>query len=151
MRFVNKRCIHCRTVYAYQASGWCAIGQLNDPKYCRDCRGAILDALDNVPVKFEKVWVETDEKTFDELLALREVNLKSQAEQYPDRIFGERITASLYDMKDPGNRYVSYVVKCDGVDYHIEMWSNDPNSKKVSKECERNLETGEIRPWRNYG
>lgn len=151
MRFVDKRCVHCQTVYTYQESGWCVIGVLNDPKHCRDCKSAILDALDKVPVKYERVWVETDELTFDELQSIREICLERERRQYPNRVIGERMVAPLYNLKDPENRHVSHIVRCDDVDYLIEMWSKDPDSKSVKKECERNIETGEIRPWRNYG
>ena len=61
-----RRCWHCSTPYAYQASGGGA-DEHNDSRYCPDCMKLVKNALKVVPVKFVKRWVPTTDYTKEQI------------------------------------------------------------------------------------
>lgn len=49
-------CKHCGIIYHYQASGEGCFAETNDRDYCPSCKKAIIDTLNNIPIKFIKKW-----------------------------------------------------------------------------------------------
>lgn len=54
------RCEHCHTEYAYQASGKGCYNIFNNEHYCIECMEKIIEALNNVPVKYSKRYNEIE-------------------------------------------------------------------------------------------
>lgn len=53
MTHTKKRCGHCGVRYLYQGSGHGCNNPTNDPHHCPDCKQVILDALAQVPRRYE--------------------------------------------------------------------------------------------------
>jgi hypothetical protein len=144
-----KRCVHCGLVYAWQSSGYGCHNPVNDQKYCPDCKAAIVKALENIPVRFRSVWVETKDISVETLLKHRERTLEKAKKDNPNRIIGERVVAPLFDMVDSENIYCGLIVSYQGEDYLVETWSKTPQENTVKVKMEENLITGKRMPWRN--
>lgn len=151
-----KRCTHCRTVYSYYASGQGCEGRLNHDRHCPDCRKVVLDALATVPAKFANTLLPTTAVTLDQLLAWeRERDARRKKD---GGLFARRIRFPLFAM-DGSNRtnrtgFVGGEGALKGRMFSYSYWV-DPEIEgylevQVDEEMQRNLETGETVPWRNY-
>jgi rubredoxin len=94
MTHYTKRCVHCKTTYTYQGSGEGCFRPLNDDRYCPDCKTAIVKALESIPKKFDKVFIETDEVTYDYLLEKRNIQ-----DEKAGGLCTRRVYASLFNTK----------------------------------------------------
>lgn len=54
------RCEHCRTEYAFQASGEGCNNILNNEHYCPECMQKIIEALKEIPVKYSERYNEIE-------------------------------------------------------------------------------------------
>ena len=79
MLIVQKRCKHCGKTYGHQLSGN-GDYTYNDANYCPDCKKVMLDALKNVPVKFEPSWKEIPVNITNNLASLKERVLSERKE-----------------------------------------------------------------------
>ena len=145
-----KRCVHCKRVYTWQSSGYNCNSQFNDAHHCPDCRTAIIYALKSVPVLFKSVWVETNEVDVNTLLEHRKNALKKAKEDNPNRMIGERVFATLYDMVDPYNINNNYNIEYQGKTYSVTTWSKTPEKNKVQILMEEDIQTGQREPWKDY-
>jgi len=134
------RCQHCLIEYIYYPSG-CPYTQtrLNDNRYCPDCKQAVSDVLKNVPLKVERFTKPYERMTLEELKERVKKERKGQLFQ--------RVASPLFDMKDPDNRNISGWVRIDGLDIFYSYWTKK-DDYRIEVEMERNLETGEERPWK---
>lgn len=155
MMHYMKRCTHCKTVYAYQASGYGCHDPLNDDEYCPDCKKVIVDALKDVPKKFDSTWVETNEVTYD---FLKEERRKKEEEYEKRDVNGNfiklpitrRVYASLFNTKT-GEAEKNDAFDIGEKQYLVQYWPSKPDDIKIQVLKEKNLLTGEIVDyWRDY-
>jgi rubredoxin len=140
-----KRCRHCNTVYAWQASGNGCFHELNDERYCPDCKNVISEALNLVPKKFKKIWVETNEVTYDYLKAER-----VKQDEKNGGLCIRRVYASLYNV-EKGTHEVNDAFDVDDKQYCVQYWSDTPDAIKIQVLKELNVETNEITGyWKDY-
>lgn len=141
VRIITKRCSHCRSPYDYYASG-VVHKKYNDGIYCPSCARAISDALAAIPVRFKSVWEETDEMTVEELLEIRKEKLEEEQRNYPDRIIGEIVFPTMYDLTDSENYSCRYLVIHKGRAYRVDTWTKTPEKNKVVVYMDVDLQTG---------
>jgi rubredoxin len=140
-----KRCRHCNTVYAWQASGNGCFHELNDETYCPDCKAVINKALKLVPKKFKKIWVETDEVTYDYLKAER-----AKQDEKNGGLCARRVYVSLFNF-EKGTREINDAFDVDDKQYCVLYWSDTPEIIKIQVLKELNVETNEITGyWKDY-
>lgn len=151
------RCKHCLISYTYQTSGapahWYA-DQSNSSDYCKDCWSAIKSTLKSIPVKCEKFFEDvTDEDELKRVFEREEYNKEN-----PVRLFGDKgpvvqeVGSSTYKISNRKITDSSYevIVNLEGVKYRIRKWRNGSEPTKVIRPMERNLKTGEEKPWIEY-
>lgn len=126
----RKRCRHCGTKYYYQGSGPGCLEELNDPNHCEYCKKAIIDALDNIPVKFEFRYVDIKELSKEYQYITKEKILEWNKDFEEGKIgrWCRRICMPLYDLEDPENIEKSIVItvpegKFKGTDVEYRYWS----------------------------
>ena len=142
-----KRCRHCNTVYYWQASGYGCFHELNDEKYCPVCKKAINEALKFIPQKFKKVWVETDEVTYDYLKEKRAEEEEKHKNGFP---LMRRAYVSLFN-SETGAHEVNDAFDVDDKQYVVQYWSDNPSVIKIQVLKEQNIETNEITGyWKDY-
>lgn len=147
MRHYTKRCRHCNTVYAFQASGEGCFHKLNDETYCPDCKKVINEALKGVPQKFKKIWVETDEVTYDYLKAERAKEEEKYKNGFP---LMRRVYVSLFNL-EKGTREINDAFDVDNKQYCVLYWSDTPEIIKIQVLKEVNIETNKITGyWKDY-
>ena len=122
----------------------------SDAEYCPDCKAAIVQALDNVPVLFKQTWIETNEVDIDTLLEHRKNALKKAQEDNPNRLIGERVMAPLFDPRDPDNVCNNYYIEYQDKIYSVETWTKRAELNNVKILMEEDIKTGQTRPWRDY-
>lgn len=145
MMHYMKRCRHCNTIYAWQASGDGCFRELNDEDYCPDCKKVIVEALKSVPKKFKKIWVETDEVTYDYLKAER-----AKQDEKNGGLCMRRVYVSLFNT-EKGTREVNDAFDVDDKQYLVLYWNDNPDEIKIKVLKELNIETNEItRYWKDY-
>jgi phage FluMu protein Com len=133
MMHYTKRCRHCNTVYAFQASGEGCFHKLNDETYCPDCMKVINEALKLVSKKFKKIWVETEEEKHKNGFPLM-----------------RRVYVSLFNLKK-GTREINDAFDVDDKQYCVKYWSDTPEIIKIEVLKELNIGTGEITGyWKDY-
>ena len=133
----RKRCSHCQIIYHYQVSGYCCHEELNDDKYCPDCKKVIIEALKNVPVKIEMVWENYDEITIDDVKRIHEERKKD---------FVHEIFMPLFDLNDPSNINITGIITLDGKIISYSYWTKK-DDYFIKVQMERNVETGEKTLW----
>jgi hypothetical protein len=136
-----KRCAHCRSVYEWQSSGSGCQRQENDIKYCPECKKVIIDALSSVAVKYECVWVPTDEVDIEILSEQREKHYKKH--------LVERVVLPLWDMHDLENVHNGFYVKYNGKNYKVETWSKKPGRNSIEVEMQKEIKTGKLTFWKD--
>jgi hypothetical protein len=146
MMHYMKRCRHCKTVYTWQASGEGCFHELNDEDYCPVCKKAIIEALKSLPQKFKKVWVETDEVTYDYLKAER-----AKQDEKSGGLCMRRVYVSLFNFKT-GASEKNDAFDVDGKQYVVQYWTDNPTVNiKIKVLKEQNIETNEITGyWKDY-
>jgi len=145
MMHYMKRCKHCNTVYTWQASGEGCFHELNDETYCPDCKKAINETLKSIPKKFKKIWVETDEVTYDYLKAER-----AKQDEKNGGLCMRRVYVSLFNMKT-GASEKNDAFDVDGKQYCVQYWTDNPDVIKIQVLKELNIETNEITGyWKDY-
>jgi len=136
------RCEHCLIDYIYYPSGCPYLcTELNDDRYCPDCKKVIETALNDVPRKVEKFFKPYDKVTLDEVKEA----IKKRDEDPPT---WRRVAMPLYDMQNPSNRNITGFITIDGQEILYSYWT-EKDDYRIEIEMERNLETGEEQPWRN--
>lgn len=145
-----RRCKHCQSVYVYYVSGGHYYLPYNDRDYCPDCKKAILSALDNIPRKFEAVFLNCDDITVEEILEELETRKKKAKEE--DKIFFSRIAAPLFDLQDPSNQHYGGFIYLKGDYLYYSYWEkNGIKSKKiVKKRMQKDINDGSISAWIEY-
>ena len=157
MRHYSRRCEHCKSVYAYQASGNGCFHPDNDNRFCNDCMHVINSALNDVEPKFEDTWIETDEVTFDQLKQweidkITEYKAKIESGQalFPP---SKRIFAGSHNMQT-GERDITELIEgrdsFKNREFIYSYFSSRPNIVRITTRVEKNLETGKTKPWVTY-
>lgn len=129
-----QRCEHCNEVYAYHPSVYGFMPQYNDDRYCPPCAAIIENALKDVPVKFEKKFVETNDYTREQIIAAQKERCKQPG------LNVRRISPGLFDMKDPSNEQHQILERMpdpitkDMHYYSATWWSKEEDSLKITKE-----------------
>lgn len=145
MMHYMKRCIHCRTVYTYQASGNGCHHELNDDNYCPVCKAAIVAALKKIPRKFEKSFEITDEVTYEYLKKIRD-----EQDAKNGGLCSRRVYCSTFNLKT-GEGEVNDAFDVDKKEYLVQYWKSEPGSMRIQVAREKNLITGEIGDyWKDY-
>jgi glutaredoxin len=144
MRVQYRRCDHCRTKYLYTSSGRCDT-KYNDSKYCPDCKKVVLDTLKTIPIKFEEVFVPTDEITYEDLIRQHDIEQKRLEKE--DAKAG-RFRIPLYPVMwtgDPDDTFEWYYVNGNEYRVHSNKAKNIEHQIEVKKE--KNLLTGECKKY----
>lgn len=151
------RCSHCRSVYPCLMSGGPGyVTNHTDGRYCPDCLEVVHKALAAVPPKFEHDWVEvTGEVPLERVLGwAREAREAREAARASGKIVGERVAFPLFDLSGERQERSGIVNGLDefaGRTFEFRYWqrrdSDDIEDATIREEVERNLETGELRPW----
>jgi len=140
-----KRCWHCKTVYTYQASGAGCHEPINDETYCPECKAAILKALKSIPKKFDKIFMETDEVTYDYLKKKRD-----EQDEKAGGLCTRRVYCSLFNSKT-GEAEKNDAFDVDDKQYLVQYWPSKMEDMKIKVLKEKNLETGETKNyWKEY-
>ena len=137
------RCRHCLARYTYYPSGcpyFCT--ELNDDRYCPECKTVIRNALKDVPQRIERFGKPYDGITLDEL--------KERVAKQNRESMWVKVAAPSFDMKDPDNRNSSgwLMLDEDGLEVFYSYWSKK-GDHRIEVEMERNVETGEEYPWKD--
>lgn len=151
-----KRCWHCQRGYLCLVSGSHGYHTNHtDSRYCPECLGAINEALQHVPRKFEHDWVETTDVTLEQVLAWKkdadEARERARAE---GKLIVVRITTPLFDLSGKRQERSGIVKGKEGFEgrtFEYRYWTSsevDVEDVAIREEVERNLETGGLRPWR---
>lgn len=142
MTEILKRCIHCNSVYSYQGFGEGCFHPNNNKEYCNNCMGEINKVLSNIPVKYEKCWVESD-LPYSEFIAAREKRLK-MAVPFERKL---KIGVGRIIIPKDGNRHDSEQISYETINYkqycYIE-WEHGYEPSRVEVAMNKNIETGEI-------
>lgn len=166
----EKCCGHCGIRYYYQSSGHGCFDELNDDRYCPECKAVISAVLKKIPLKVEKVWVPVseifgDDITLDLLLAWereREEEMRNS-----DKICARRMTFPLFDMSGKRTEHSGIVFgrddKFKSYTFEYRYWTDNEESKnwyhecdeirediKISVEMERDIATGKLYPWKYF-
>lgn len=151
------RCSHCRVVYPCLMSGGPGyVTNHTDPRYCPDCLDVVHKALASIPPKFECDWVEVSEVSLEQVLAWkRNQDAARQQLRSQGQLVGERVAFPLFDMTGERRERSGIVRGQDefaGRTFEFRYWvtqdDDTPTDVTIREEVERNLETGELRPWR---
>lgn len=131
----NKRCTHCNTVFSFEEKNpellWDFL--MNDKflDYCPTCKTAMFAALQAIPVKFKKTFIETKDYT-KEQIAEAQIN-RMNGYTLPSNVEG------LFAFKDDGcsqmicERMLDPVTKTM-VYYSVSWWPKRPYEFSISKE-----------------
>lgn len=148
------RCEHCRAVYIYQSSGhpegplsdegW----DLNDGTHCPDCRETVIRALSAIPRRFQRVWEPTTEVTLEALLeAERVVEEKAKDHEAEGKLVVRRVAFPLFNLENGSTSKQAYV-RLNRNLYLYQFWEGEEDQATITMEMEKNLQTGELKPWR---
>lgn len=150
------RCRHCRVRYSYQTSGYGCGDSQNSDIYCPECQINVLAALERILQKVEKTWVTiTDQTQVAAVCASLAVEEAKPAANDSDSLNRwpkmRRIFPELIKLDPTGRMAIARTTTkehvLNGATYHIEEWS-DGSGTRVSVMVERDLKTGNTRPWR---
>jgi copper chaperone CopZ len=140
-------CKHCGTQYRFQASGYNPNqeNENQDDKHCHDCKTAIIEALQKIPVKFGYKNVPTTEVTLNQLLKWEEEH-EYRAAKRGGFSLAQRVFAALY--RDGEHQIIREVVGGDdderyGRVYRYTYWPSEKENYTVVVEKRFNLITGE--------
>lgn len=135
MRATQRRCQHCKSMYSYQMSGPGSYKYNNDT-YCPSCYKIVLEALSNIPVRFEKVLLPTDAvspEEFEKLYAEQELRLRETMCGLSFQMvhFGAPVNFTYKEL------YINNVE-------HICTTNTDTGEKLVECVYEKDCNTGEL-------
>jgi hypothetical protein len=150
MRITQHRCLHCQTVYSLNSY---SNSPFHNTSHCESCTKIIQEALSVVPPKFEEV-LEPIDIPLDLVLGWYKAEIEDfEAHMKAGRLPVRRVAFPLFDLEDPDNQYVTGWVRGQykWSDYCIcfGYWTKRGESS-IRAEMEKNLETGELKPWVNY-
>lgn len=157
MREAYKRCTHCQTVYLCLLSGHSPRTKHTDDRFCPDCLEVVRAALREVPRKFEKTRVPATDVTLDQLLAWEQETETEAAAK--GGLQARRVAFPLFDLTGKKKHHTAFV-KGRGQGFTrrtflYSYWTTegviDMNDVTIEEEVERNLETGQTRPWGLHG
>ena len=144
----QSRCHHCSVRFFYQASGYGCDEPTNRKDYCPDCAQVVVNALASVPRRVPNVPVDLSEAHALELEAI-EKELDRIAKE-AGTIRARRVGFPLFDLVDPSNVNRAGITRVDGVLYHWDYWTKDPEgTSHVRVPMEKDLVTGVLVPWEN--
>lgn len=144
-----RRCIHCQMTYSFQGSGPGCLRDTNDGDYCPICKEVILKALSKVPIARERVWEKVTEEVKVEIIALKERQEQEQVERaLAGKLVVTRVAFPLFDSDLKATLSAHPVTQGDH-EFLINIWSDDREPSSVCQAMEKNLITGELKPWRN--
>lgn len=150
MTHQTNECIHCKTKYTYQSSGWGCNENYNHHEYCPDCWKVISKLLEARPKKFEYRQVGTDEVTLTQLLRWEH---KAHAKDKADNIFRlHRILPGLMCMEtgdSQHNRVIQGQDKYEGIKFWLSEWKLSPEYT-IRKELYWNLAKNEPENGEHY-
>lgn len=148
----RKRCIHCGTIYSYQASGHDCHREENDAEYCPGCKNILIKALENVPVKYRMVWEFCNDFTLKEVKEIIKEDIKNIKERakklniialYP-------IEIGLFDLKDRKNENKRGKFTRNNKHYNYSYWTKK-GKFDLYVAMELNIETGDkSKFWENF-
>lgn len=104
------QCIHCGTPYGGEGSvdPWEMMtpNPYEDDRYCPDCMRLVVNALKDVPKKYEWRWVESTNYTREQIVANRDATFTSDyASKYPE---SKRMMTSIVCERMPDYDYYMF-------------------------------------------
>ena len=153
MRVGVLECKHCGVEYDYQFSGsYDAIDtprEYQDEKYCPECKKAIVDALNKIPVKFTYKDVETDEVDLQTLLRWEKETYEEHEQKIKNREMllplARRVLVGLRNLKTGEHDIVNEVIGREdkkGRIYIYSYWSSDMSRQRILVNRRVELATG---------
>lgn len=132
----SKHCKHCGNQYMYQASGNGCLNTYNDENYCPECKKAIIDTLNKIPIKFVEKWKKINDINYNEFLKpIKDDYLKNKEEK--DKTFKEKYGVNslansfkIVHSVDSSNNKVEEYYK-DWCYYHVEWDEKNPDNKTI--------------------
>jgi len=136
----ENRCLHCKSPYTFYPSfyGEDERRHLNNQYYCPDCYKVVLEALAQIPVKYEKKFIPSTNYT-------REAIVQHQEERCSNNLDVRRITVPLYSNDEKKHNVVCEYMP-DNEWYMAEWWSHEPEKANISKETWCEVEEVEFKP-----
>lgn len=146
------RCKHCLDVYEYQSSGWGCLEAENSSEYCPTCKKAINKALENVPPKFDVEWVDDPTISLESVLKAEEDHKAEYEAKHGVLPYFKAVAVPAFDLNDWSNSNRNGFVRMGDKEVYYSYWSktNHPGYPKVQVKMEKNLQTGQLSPWREY-
>lgn len=127
-----KRCGHCQVKYTYQASGHGCNNPHNDETYCPTCKARALEALRQIPVRFEcryfpvaevPQFADVTRQHIEEWEADLEERRKTQ-------IVAQRIWPALMNLQTGDSQSIRLVVASRGphigTGFRVSSWKQNP-------------------------
>lgn len=129
MSIERKRCRHCKSPYIYHPSSYGDedVGEYNHQDYCPDCYKVVSEALEKVPIKFEKKFIPTTKYTREEISNHQEERCKNGV---PIR----RIFPSYIDTTGETQHNIVCEYMPDNEWYMAQWWSHKLDEVKISVE-----------------
>lgn len=138
----QNRCIHCQSPYVYHPSFYGG-DECNYPydhhDYCEECCKTVRKALSEIPVKYEKKFVPSNNYSKEQIVQHQEERCKNGIEaKFEDDIISfigmRRVSPTLIDMTGKTQHHIVMESMPDGEWYKAEWWSHKPEEVKTSKE-----------------
>ena len=131
-------CEHCGDEYPYQGSGSYDSDQVahiprehRDSKHCPECKKAIYDALQKIPVKFKYQSVNTDEVDIDTLLRWEEE--RNEENRKSGGLFAMRVLAGTFNTITGESEKVREVIGREDKKGRIYIYGYYPSKKSTAR------------------
>lgn len=118
MLFITNNCKHCGKTYNYQASGEGCFNKFNDKDYCPTCKKAIIDALNNIPIRYVEKWKLISDVNYEEL------------EELKKNYINKFNIAKIVSLNNKNNDYVEQFIKNSHL-FQVEWNTNNPSLKEI--------------------
>lgn len=126
----QQRCVHCKSPYIYHPSFYGGDEQdypYNHHDFCPDCYKVVREALENIPIKYEKKFVPSVQYT-------REQIVQHQEERCANGLPVRRIFPAMIDMSGKTRHMIVCEVMPDGQCYKAEWWMHCPETVDITRE-----------------
>jgi len=154
MRITICICEHCGSKYQWQASGCYNVletpKEYQSPDYCPECKKAIVETLNKIPVKFKEEYVETTEVTLAQLKQWEINYIEEEKEKMANSkivIFPKfkRVFPKLYDTVNQELQVVEEVIGRDDFrerQYIYSYWPSKIEEATISVKKRIEIATG---------
>jgi hypothetical protein len=134
-------------VYKYKATGG-GYDPDSSKDHCRGCCKAMREALEAIPVKWERVWIPVARDSGITLKLLREWEHETHKGSAAPNM--RRVAPGL--VNDEGVFQVVHIVQgkdgYKGRTFQYAYWPGKEDEAEITERVARNVETGQTEPWK---